>query len=209
MSGPDPKLLRAIARRRAAMAFASRPVPPESLRLVFEAARWAPSSFNEQPWRFIVAAKDDPEAYERLASCLSKGNAWAREAPVLILALAKLELTRNGKPNNYALHDLGLALQNLLIKATALGLASHPMGGFDKDAAAERLQVPEGYRPMTMVALGYPGDPDALSEAHRDRQLGPRKRHPLAEVVFAGRFGQPAAFAQPPDDTSTQKTGSQ
>ena len=88
MSGPDPKLLRAIARRRAAMAFASRPVPPESLRLVFEAARWAPSSFNEQPWRFVVATKKDDEGYERLASCLSKGNAWAREAPVLILALA-------------------------------------------------------------------------------------------------------------------------
>jgi len=209
MSGPDPKLLNAIAHRHAAMAYAERPIPQETLRLVFEAARWAPSSFNEQPWRFVVATKDDAEAYERLASCLSRGNAWAREAPVLILALTKLELTRNGKPNNYCLHDLGLALQNLLIQATALGLASHPMGGFDKDAAAERLQVPEGYRPMTMVALGYPGDPDTLSEAHRDRELGPRQRHPLAEFVFAGQFGQPAKFALTSDDASTEAIGSQ
>jgi len=195
MSVPDPGLLDAIARRHAAMAYAARPVPQELLSLAFEAARWAPSSFNEQPWRFVVATQDDPEAYERLASCLSKGNAWAREAPVLVLGLAKLDLTRNGKPNHYCLHDLGLALENLLIQATALGLASHPMGGFDKDAATERLQVPEGYRPMTMVALGYPGDPDTLSEAHRNRELGPRKRLPLGELVYAGRFGEPAGLA--------------
>lgn len=209
MTDPSPYLLAAIRQRRSAMAYADRPVPAKLLRLVFEAARWAPSSFNEQPWRFVVATRDDPEGYERLADCLSSGNAWARRAPVLILGLASLNLTRNGRPNTYHLHDLGLALENLMIQATALGLACHPMGGFDKDKAATALEVPEGYRPVTMIALGYPGDPDHLSPEHHDRELGPRKRKPLHELVFAGRFGQPAAFLIPPEDASSDLDRSQ
>jgi len=209
MSRPSNELLDPIERRKSAMAYDDRKVSAGILRLVFEAARWAPSSFNEQPWRFIVGTRDDPDAHARVASCLSKGNDWARKAPVLVVAIASTNLSRNGRPNAYYAHELGLALQNLMVQATALGLASHPMGGFDKEKAAELLQVPEGYRPMTMVALGYPGDPAALSASDRERELGPRRRKPLDELIFAGRFGEAAGFAsvsQPNADRNT-KTG--
>jgi nitroreductase len=198
MSRPSAELLDAIERRKSAMAYDDRIVPAPILRQVFEAARWAPSSFNEQPWRFVVGTRDDPESHQRVASCLSQGNAWAREAPVLIVGLASTSLSRNGRPNAYHAHDLGLALENLLIQATALGLASHPMGGFDKDRAAKVLRVPENYRPVTMVAIGYPGDPAMLSPKDRERELGPRQRKSLDDLVFAGRFGEPADFASAP-----------
>ncbi|MGH7236266.1 MAG: nitroreductase family protein, partial [Nitrospiraceae bacterium] len=121
-----------LQKRWSPRAFSGRAVEADKLRILFEAARWAPSSFNEQPWSFIVATKDDQANFDRLLRCLLEGNrAWARHAPVLRLSVAKLRFEEDGEPNRHAFHDVGLAVENLVIQATALGLVVHQMAGFD------------------------------------------------------------------------------
>jgi len=172
-------------------AFADRMVEPEELRSLLEAARWAPSSFNEQPWSFIVATKQHPGEYERLLSCLVEGNVrWAQHAPVLMLSVAKLAFERNGKPNRHAFHDVGLAVENLVIQATALGLAVHQMAGFHVDKARELFSIPDGHEPVAALVLGFPGDPAGLPEDLREREVAPRIRKPLESFVFSGQWGQ-------------------
>lgn len=179
-------------------AFADRPVEPEKLGSLFEAARWASSSFNEQPWAFLVATRDDPERFARLLSVLMEGNiAWAQHAPVLMLSVAKLNFERSGKPNRHAFHDVGQAIANLILQATALGLYAHQMAGFHVDKAREVFAIPKGWEPVAAIALGYPGEPDLLPAPLRDRELAPRTRKPLQEFVFAGRWGQPAPALAP------------
>lgn len=174
-------------------AFADRMVEPEKLRSLLEAARWAPSSFNEQPWSFIVATKEHPGEYERLLSCLVEGNVrWAQHAPVLMLSVAKLAFERNGKPNRHAFHDVGLAVENLVIQATVLGLAVHQMAGFHVDKARELFSIPDGHEPVAALVLGFPGDPAGLPEDLRERELAPRIRKPLESFVFTGQWGQPS-----------------
>ena len=132
-----------IAARWSPYAFADRPVAKEDLRSLFEAARWAPSSYNEQPWSYLVATKDDPEAFARVLSCLVEGNqVWARAAPVLAVGCTRLTFVRNGKPNAAALHDLGLASANLCLEATARGLAVHQMIGILPERVRELYEVP-------------------------------------------------------------------
>ena len=174
-----------------------RAVEPEKLRSVMEAARWAPSSFNEQPWRFIVATREDPEQFNTILSCLMEGNqAWARHAPVLMIACAATHLARNGKPNRHALYDLGAAVAHLTLEATALGLYLHQMAGFYPDKAREAFAIPESVEPVSAIAMGYPGDPSALPEDLRRRELTPSTRKPITDFVFERQWGQPARWAQ-------------
>ena len=182
-----------IARRWSPYAFADRPVSKEDLLTLFEAVRWAPSSYNEQPWSYLVATKEDPEEFGRLLSCLVEGNqAWARAAPVLALGCTRLTFSRNGKPNAAAVHDLGLAAGSLVLEATARGLSVHQMIGILPDRARELYQIPEGVQPLTGLAIGYAGDPARLPENLRPRDAARRPRKPLAEFVFAGKWGTTA-----------------
>jgi len=192
---PIHELLRA---RWSPRAFSERPVEADKLRSMWEAARWAPSSANEQPWRFIVATKDNPAEFERLLGCLLEGNQkWALRAPVLLLSVASLRFEDDGKPNRHAFHDVGLATENLIIEATALGLFVHPMAGFQVEKAREEFKIPEGYEPVAMMAAGYAGDPSVLPDYLREREYNPRQRKSIDEFVFAGTWGTPAPLAKP------------
>ncbi len=163
-------------------AFEKRPVAKETLRTIFEAARWAPSSYNEQPWRFIVATQEDAAEFERLLGCLVPGNqTWAKSAPVLALSVAKLRFARNDKSNRHAFHDVGLAVAQLVTEATALGLAVHQMAGFSVDAARTTYAIPEGFEPVAAIALGYSAEEVPAS----------RTRRPQDELVFRGQWETP------------------
>src|SRR5687768_10275882 len=181
-----------IRRRWSPRAFSSRPVEREKLLSVLEAARWAPSSFNGQPWAFLVAAKDDPAEFERMLSCLVPQNqVWAKEAPVLMIAVAKTLFEHNAKPNRHAWYDTGQAVAFLTLEATALDLGVHQMAGFSADKARELYAIPDAAEPTSAIALGYVGDPNSLDDKLRERELAPGKRKPLEEFVFTGRWGRP------------------
>jgi nitroreductase len=194
---PDHPIHELIARRWSPYAFSDQLVSEDDLRSLFEAARWAASSYNEQPWSYLVATKANPAEFERLLSCLVEGNQmWAKAAPVLALGCTSLYFARNGKPNAAALHDLGLASATLTLEATARGLAVHQMIGILPDKARELYQVPEGVQPLTGLAIGYAADPNTLSEKLRDRDLTPRSRKSPAEFVFGGAWGRASALNQ-------------
>ncbi len=187
---PIDELLR---RRWSPLAFSARMVEPDKLRTVLEAASWAASSFNEQPWSFIVATSDNKVEFERLLSILAPGNQeWAQHAPVLMLSVAKLHFERNGNENRHAFHDVGAAAATLAIQATALGLFIHQMAGFDVAKAKEIYGIPEGYEPVAAIALGYLGDPQTLSDKLQQREMSPRTRKPLETFVFSGGWNQPS-----------------
>lgn len=184
-----------IARRWSPYAFADRMPSDADLRSLFEAARWAPSSYNEQPWRYVVATRADEAAFEVALSCLVEGNrVWARLAPVLALGCASLSLARTGKPNAAALHDLGLASASLTLEATARGLYVHQMIGILPERVREAYGVPAGVEPLTGLAIGYLADPATLPAALRPRDAAPRTRKELPEFVFGGTFGHPATW---------------
>jgi len=182
-----------LARRWSPRAFDSRPVEPGILRSLFEAARWASSAYNAQPWYFIVATKDDPENFQRVLDCFVEGNqAWAKNAPVVALSVASLNFAHNGKPNRHAFHDVGQAAANFALQATALGIEIHQMAGILPDKARQIFDIPEGYEAVAGIALGYPGDPASLPDRLRERELAPRERKPLDAFVFTGRWGRPS-----------------
>jgi nitroreductase len=184
-----------LTRRWSPRAFDERPIEPDTLKSLFEAARWAPSSNNEQPWRFIVASKEQQPSYDRLCACLVEGNrAWASRAPLLILSVANLNFEDSGKPNRHALHDTGMATENLLLQATALELAAHPMAGFNVEKARADLKIPSGYEPVAMIAVGYPGDPTILPDRLKQRELAARERNQASAFVFSGEWARPASF---------------
>ena len=181
-----------LARRWSPRAFAEQPVESDKLASLFEAARWAPSSSNEQPWRFVVATKDDQAAYDRLLACLLEGNRkWAFRAPVLLVSVARMQFEDDGKPNRHAFHDTGMALENLLLQAAALGLVAHPMAGFNIEQARADLKIPAGFEPVAMVAVGYPGDPALLPDYLQQREANPRERTPVSGFVYAGSWDAP------------------
>ncbi len=162
----------------------------EDVLALFEAARWAASSYNEQPWSYIVATRDNQEEFDRLLGCLVEGNqGWAGNAPVLAISVASLTFTRNGKPNAAAQHDLGLAAGNLSLEATSRGLAVHQMIGILPDVARKTYQIPDDHQPLTALAIGYAADPESLPDALAERDRSPRERKPLSEFVFAGKWG--------------------
>lgn len=181
-----------MRRRWSPRAFAEgRPVEREKMLTLLEAARWAPSCFNDQPRRFLVFDESDAEALERARACLSPGNAWALKAPILMLSVARETFEKNGKPNRWAQHDTGLATENLLLEAVELGLAAHPMAGYDADRAQTEFGIPEGFTSIAMIAIGYPyrGKLDDLDEKLRSRELESRERKAIAEIAFAGKWG--------------------
>ena len=179
-------------RRWSPRAFSDHPVESEKLHMLFEAARWAPSSNNEQPWRFIVAIKDNETEWTRLLACLVEGNRkWAYRAPVLILSVASLNFQDDSTPNRHAFHDTGMAVENLVLQATALGLVAHQMAGFDVEKARADLKIPSGYEPVALIAVGYPRDIVSLPDRLRERELQPRSRQPISEWTFSGQWGIP------------------
>jgi nitroreductase len=181
-----------LRQRWSSRAFDDRPIEPEKLRSLCEAARWAPSSNNEQPWRFIVANKDYETEWNRLLACLVEGNRkWAYRAPVLILSVASLNFEDDSTPNRHAFYDTGMAVENLVLQATALGLSAHQMAGFDVEKARADLKIPSGYEPVAMIAVGYPGDLASLPDRLRERELQPRSRRPISEWTFSGQWGEP------------------
>jgi nitroreductase len=181
-----------IRERWSPRSFRDAPVSLEDLWTLLEAARWAPSSSNEQPWRFIVGRKEDKETFAKVLSVLVEGNqAWAKNAPVLLLAVAK-KTNSKGAENRWAWHDVGLALGSLVFQATAIGLHVHMMAGFDADKAREVFHIPEGYEATTAAAVGYLGDPNALPERLKERELAPRQRKPIEEIAFRSDWGRPA-----------------
>jgi nitroreductase len=181
-----------LRQRWSPRAFDDRPIETEKLRSLFEAARWAPSSNNGQPWRFLVAMKENKTEYDRLFNCLVEGNQkWVHRSPVLLLSVAKLQF-EDGSPNRHALHDTGMATENLVVQATALGLVAHQMAGFDVEKARADLKIPSGYEPVAMIAVGYPGDPALLSDGLRAREAQQRVRKPLTEFVYSATWEQPS-----------------
>ncbi|XSG84133.1 MAG: nitroreductase family protein [Methylohalobius sp. ZOD2] len=182
-----------MANRWSTRAFDVRAVETEKLAACLEAARWAPSCYNDQPWRLLVADRyHNHEAWQDLFDCLASGNqAWAQRAPVLLLACASGRFGHNGQPNRWGQYDAGQAMMALCLQATALGLVTHQMGGFDPEAARGKFEIPEDFSLMSVTALGYPGDPSVLEDEElRGRELSPRQRKPLEEVAWAGCFGQ-------------------
>ncbi len=179
-----------IAERWSPYGFSDSVPPTDDLLALFEAARWAASSYNEQPWSYIVATRDNADEFSRLLGCLVEGNqGWATAAPVLAISVASLAFKRNGKPNAAAIHDLGLAAGNLTLEATARGLAVHQMIGILPDVARETYQIPDDHQPLTGLAIGYAANPGDLPDALRERDESPRERKPLSEFVFAGKWG--------------------
>ncbi len=192
---PDHPIHELIASRWSPYALGERPVSDDDLRSLFEAARWAASSYNEQPWSYIVATKANPAEFERLLSCLVEGNQpWAKAAPVLALGCTKLNFTHHNKPNAAAVHDLGLASATLTLEATARGLSVHQMIGILPDKARELYGIPEGVQPLTGLAIGYAANSSILPDGYRQRDLATRQRKPLAEFVFGGQWGTASAI---------------
>jgi nitroreductase len=186
-----------IASRRSILAFASTRVEPETLVSLMEAARWAPSSRNEQPWRFIVATKENKSDFDRLLGCLVEFNVqWAQHAPVLLLSVAKLTFEPTGELNRHAFHDVGQAIANLTLQATVSGLVVHQIAGFDIEKARREFSIPQDYEPVAAAAIGYPGNSAELPEKLRKKDASPRRRKPLTNFVFEGDFGHSADWTR-------------
>jgi nitroreductase len=189
----DHPISKSLTDRWSPYAFSDRLVDDADLLSLFEAARWAASAFNEQPWRYIVARKSDEAAYAKVLSCLVEANqAWAGAAPVLVLTVVSEKYAQNGKVNGTADHDVGLAAGNLSAEATARGLHLHQMAGIMPDRAREIFNIPEGFRALTATAIGYAADPASLPDEMRERETSPRPRRPLAETVFTGSWERSA-----------------
>jgi nitroreductase len=178
-------ILPVILERWSPRAFSDRYVNPSDLKKVFEAARWAPSSFNEQPWRYFMGQRES-ETWNKIFSALVPANQlWAQTAAVLILGIAKTRFSHNDSPNNYAVHDLGAADAFITLQAAALGLHTHQMAGFDWVKAREAFQIPEIYAMGSVMALGYQADPSALPHEHyQSQEQMPRSRKPVSEFVL-------------------------
>lgn len=173
----------------------NRTVEREMLVTLLEAARWAPSCYGEQPWRYMIfdRFRHAPQ-WQQAFELLAPGNqGWANNAPVLLISLAKKHFTHNDSPNRWAQHDVGAASENLCLQAHAMGLIAHQMGGFDADAARERLNIPEEFQPMAMIAVGYPGPIEVLDETTAEKEHAPRTRKPLEELMFEGTWGNPVS----------------
>jgi nitroreductase len=167
-----------IEQRRSRRAYSSQPIETEKIHSLFEAARWAPSSMNEQPWAYLYATQDQPELWNKLLETLNESNrVWAKHAPLLILSMARKTLIRNGAVNGAARYDVGAANAFLSMQATQLGLNVHQMGGYDRQKAIENLNIPETHEPMVIMAVGYLGSTENLSENLKNREVAPRERY--------------------------------
>ncbi len=181
-----------IAQRWSPRAFDDqKTVSHAQLLALFEAARWAPSCFGDEPWRYIAWSKhNDAEAWQQAFGCLAEGNQiWVRHAPVLLLATAASRFSHNGKPNRWASYDTGAASENICLQATAMGLRAHQMGGFDADKIQRAFGIPHDYQCMAMIAVGYQAEADLLDANLAQSELAERKRQPLATHFFANAWG--------------------
>lgn len=177
--------LNLLKKRWSPRAFADKPVENEKLSRIFEAARWAASAYNEQPWRFIVAAKGD-ENYKKVFDGFHEFNqVWLKSAPVIFFIIAKKTFSHDGNPNGWSVYDAGQAAANLSIQATAEGLHVHQMAGILKDKIVEIFNIPDDFVPVTGFGLGYLGSPDILPEPLKQRELAERVRKPIGEIVFS------------------------
>lgn len=167
-----------IEQRRSRRAYSSQPIETEKIHSLFEAARWAPSSMNEQPWSYLYATRDQPELWNKLLDTLNESNrVWAMHAPLLILSMARTTLIRNGAINGSARYDVGAANAFLSMQATHLGLNVHQMGGYDRQKAIENLNIPDTHEPIVIMAVGYLGSTENLSENLKNREVAPRERY--------------------------------
>lgn len=183
-----------LARRWSPRAFdANRPVRREQILALLEAARWAPSCRGEEPWRYLVFDKTtQPQAWEQALSCLDEANQkWAKQAPVLLLAMAEGNFGHNGLPNRWAQYDCGAASENICLQAFSLGLVAHQMGGFKLAKTHELLGLPIDITCLAMIAIGYQAAPEILEGDYKTKELAPRVRKPMAENFFAGSWGKP------------------
>jgi len=184
-------ILKQITDRESIRAFDPRPIPDELLVSLFEAARWAPSSYNEQPWRFLIAKKENPDRFTAMLSCINDRNrVWAANAAVLIICIARLHATERNIPNRHAYYDLGLAVGNLSVQATNVNIFMRQMAGFHPEAAASAYLIPDGFEPVSMIAMGFRGDTGSLPASLQEREKFPRVRKPLSELVFDDVFGK-------------------
>lgn len=180
---PDHDILDIFAQRWSVRSFADMPIAASDLDRIFEAARWAPSSINEQPWEYHYAHKGSA-GFQDICDCLAVGNKpWAQHAAVLIVAAARTTMSANQKPNAWSTHDLGLANAQLLLQARAMEIYSHPMGGFDKNLVIEKFQFPDTLEPVCIIALGYLDSPEKLEEPFRTREITPRVRKKITEFT--------------------------
>ncbi len=185
-----------IKRRWSPVSFdPTRPIGKSELFSILEAARWAASSYNSQPWRFIVAPRDNKQEFGKVFSVLKEGNqSWAKHAGVLMIAVSQTHRD-TGEPNSHAIHDLGLAIGQMVLQALDYDIYAHQMGGFYPEKARELYRIPANYEPKTAIAFGYrASDLSHLSHAQRERDASGRQRNPLAEMVFNGAWAQRASF---------------
>lgn len=167
-----------IEQRRSRRAYSSKAIEPEKIKSLFEAARWAPSSVNEQPWFYLYATHEQPELWNKIFETLTPGNKiWAKEAPLLVVAMYRKNFIGIDRPNGAAKFDLGAANAFLSLQATQLGLNIHQMGGFEKQEAIESLNIPDTHEPVVVLAIGYLGDMESLPENLREREVAPRERY--------------------------------
>jgi len=184
-------ILEVIQSRRSSRAYSDKMVEPKNIRSLFEAARWAPSSLNEQPWFYIYATRDQEVLWNSIFDTLKEGNKiWARNAPLLILSLARRKFIRFDAPNPSARYDLGGANAFLSLQAAHLGLNVHQIAGFDAETAVRNLSVPDIYEPVIVMAIGYPGNADTLPENLKAREVAPRERYVEQEFVMNKPFDQ-------------------
>lgn len=194
-----------LASRRSTRAFSHQSIEPSKITSLFEAARWSPSSANEQPWHFIAATREDSRIYSALFESLSERNrGWASNAPMLVLAVAQSTYSKSGQPYRHSWYDLGQSVALLSVQAIALGLSVHEMGGFDPGKLKQLFPIPEGFEPVVIFAVGYPDVPDSLPEDLRKREQAPRSRKPLESFVFTDQWGKPSHHIQPQPASSTQ-----
>ncbi|MDX1611358.1 MAG: nitroreductase family protein [Candidatus Thermoplasmatota archaeon] len=173
--------------RRSPLAFQEKQIPEEDILAIFEAARWAPSSFNEQPWRFVYASSEAERA--RFLEAILEGNkVWAQNAPMLVFITAKTTFTRNGAPNDHAWFDAGAAWMSLALQARELGLDTHAMAGIDPERAADVIDLPADHEVIAAVAVGYRAPPETLPEELQERETSASPRKPLEEIAFEARF---------------------
>jgi len=185
-----------LANRWSPRAFdVAKPVEHEKLLACLEAARWAPSCFGDEPWRFIVCDRTaDESTWEQMLACLApKNQEWAKNAPVLLLACSASTFRKNGNPNRWGLYDTGAASISLCLQAESLGLVTHQMGGFDADAARQAFNIPDDFTSMAAMALGYQADAGILDEGFRNIEVAERTRQPMGECFFAGRWNHPVS----------------
>lgn len=181
-------VIEVIKKRKSVRAFVDKPIEKEKIDSLFEAARWAPSSVNEQPWRYIYARKDQP-LWEKIFETLNESNqVWVKNSPLLVASFVLKNFSRNEQPNGFAKYDLGAANAFLSLQATGLGLQIHQIGGFNGHRLRENLQVPDQYELGVVLAIGYPGDPESLPENLKVRELSPRQRNRQSEFVMNNSF---------------------